>query len=320
MKLLPYRRLKTFSNIKEYIDWGVQIIGASDVWKLTQGEGVSVAVLDTGSSPSHIDLKDSFVYSRGKAAGFNAAGSNANDIIDRQSHGTHCSGIIAANRNGKGIIGIAPKSKIIPVKVLTDVGAGDAEMVVRGIEWVIKNAIKYNIRIMSMSLGSQYPSDELRNVLKAAKKCGLITVCAAGNEGNISDLGYPARYAEEKLCIAVGAVKSNKKITEFSNTGKGLRKMGIAAPGFEILSTVPNNKYAVFSGTSMAAPHISGILALAIAKHQIYGGKTPLKNLDDAYSHLKLLCEDLGVKGADSIYGLGLPVITEAKFKLLKKW
>ena len=316
MKLLPFKKIKTYKTLKEYIDWGVQIIGVSDVWKLTQGDGVSVAVLDTGCALKHPDLKECFIKQKGKIVCYNSASLNFN-ISDKVGHGTHCAGIIAENRNGLGIIGVAPRAKIIPVKVLNDYGAGDELSLVRGIEWVLKNHKKYKIKILSMSLGSQIPSDEIRKMLVSAKKENLITVCAAGNEGNKSNLGFPARYAEEKLCIAVGAVKSNKKITEFSNTGKGMKSMGIAAPGFQILSTVPEDKYAVFSGTSMAAPHISGILALAIAKHNIYGGKTPLKNLDDAYSHLKSLCGSKNLKTADKIYGIGVPVLTEKKFNEL---
>ncbi|HON57754.1 MAG TPA: S8 family serine peptidase, partial [bacterium] len=267
---------------------------------------------------AHKDLADSFIIEKNKIVGFNAVSlKKSDDIRDRQSHGTHCSGIIAANRNGIGIVGVAPKAKIIPVKVLNNKGEGDLSWIARGIYWVIENSKKYNIKILSMSLGAAIGAPELKQVLITAKKEKLISVCAVGNEGNWSDLGYPARYAEEKLCIAVGAIESKKRITEFSNTGKGLQKMGVVAPGFEILSTIPNNKYAVFSGTSMAAPHISGILALALSKHLKYGGDTQLTNLDEAFEHLKWLSEDLGIKGADNVYGIGLPILTEEKFKKL---
>ncbi|HPP88184.1 MAG TPA: S8 family peptidase [bacterium] len=316
--LLSYKKISVYKKIKENIDWGVKIIGAPDIWKLSEGENISVAVLDTGVSFAHKDLADSFIIEKNKIVGFNAVSlKKSYDIRDRQSHGTHCSGIIAANRNGIGIIGVAPKAKIIPVKVLNNKGEGDLSWITRGIYWAIENSKKYNIKILSMSLGAAIGAPELKQALISAKKEKLISVCAVGNEGNWSDLGYPARYAEEKLCIAVGAIESKKRITEFSNTGKGLQKMGVVAPGFEILSTIPNNKYAVFSGTSMAAPHISGILALALSKHLKYGGDTQLTNLDEAFEHLKWLSEDLGIKGADNVYGIGLPILTEEKFKKL---
>ncbi|HOK41915.1 MAG TPA: S8 family serine peptidase [bacterium] len=320
VKLIPYKRIKVYVKIKESIDWGVKIIGAPDVWKLSEGADVSIAVLDTGSAPTHKDLIESFIYERKNIVGYNATGKGKeNNIIDKQSHGTHCSGIIAANRNGIGIIGVSPKTKIIPVKVLNDEGEGDLNWIIKGIYWVLENYKKYKIKIISMSLGAPYGVEELRKALVEAKKEKLVCVCAVGNEGNWTDLGYPARYAEEKLCIAVGAIESKKRITEFSNTGKGMQKMGVVAPGYEILSTIPDNKYAIFSGTSMATPHISGILALAISKHLKYGGETPLTNLDEAYEHLKWLSEDIGKIGADNVYGIGLPVLTEEKFKILSK-
>ncbi|HOL48659.1 MAG TPA: S8 family serine peptidase, partial [bacterium] len=263
VKLIPYKKIKVYIKIKESIDWGVKIIGAPDVWKLSEGDGVSIALLDTGSSPTHKDLAESFIYTRKNVVCYNATNKGGeNNIIDKQSHGTHCSGIIAANRNGIGIIGVSPKTKIVPVKVLNDDGEGDLEWIIKGIYWAIENNKKYNIKIISMSLGAPYGAEELKKALIEAKREKLICVCAVGNEGNWTDLGYPARYAEDKLCIAVGAIESKKRITDFSNTGKGMQKMGIVAPGFEILSTIPNNKYAIFSGTSMATPHISGILAL----------------------------------------------------------
>ena len=317
-KLIPYKVLKVRTRVTENIDWGVRIIGAPDIWGLSEGEGVSVAVLDTGSSPDHKDLKESFIYTKTKIIGMNFTSKKSSDIIDRQSHGTHVSGIISANRNGLGIIGVAPKSKIIPVKVLNDDGEGDIRWITDGIYWAIKNSKKYNIKIISMSLGSPEPAYELEEALIEAKKNNIITVVAAGNEGNWSDLGYPARYAEEKICIAVGAVSENRKVAEFSNTGKGMQRMGIVAPGFKILSTIPKNKYAIFSGTSMATPHISGVLALAVSKHEKYGGKTPLTNLDEAYEHLKRFTIDIGKQGADNVYGLGIPLLTEETFKTLK--
>ncbi|MEW5693561.1 MAG: S8 family peptidase [Candidatus Hydrogenedentota bacterium] len=317
-KLIPYKQIFIKRKVSETIDWGVRLLGAPDIWKLCQGQGVKVAVLDTGTSPYHKDLKESFIFKKNKIIGINFSSKNRNNINDHQSHGTHVTGIIAANKNGLGIIGVAPKTKIIPVKVMNDYGEGDISWIVNGIYWVIENIKKYDIKVISMSLGSPEPFLSLKQALIEAKKNGVITVCAVGNQGNWSELGYPARYAEEKLCIAVGAIASNKKITEFSTTGEGMKKMGVVAPGFEILSTIPENRYASFSGTSMATPHIAGVLSLAIAKHQIYGGKTPLTNIDEAYEHLKRLTLDIGKKGADRVYGLGLPILKKEVFKSLR--
>ncbi len=204
------------------------------------------------------------------------------------------------------------------MKILDDNGGGQLAWLVQGIRWCISNAARHKIKVLSLSLGAPDGAPVLRRALVDAKAAGLITVCAAGNEGNSSDLGYPARYAGEQLCLAVGAVRSDKHITDFSNTGRGMSRMGLVAPGFEVLSTVTRNRYARFSGTSMAAPHVAGILALAIAKHLRYGGKTPLTNLDQAYEHLRRFTQDLGNRGRDKVYGLGLPVLTERNFTALR--
>lgn len=318
VRLLPYRARVLRGAAAEQIDWGVRLLGAPDIWKLTQGEGVTVAVLDTGSSPAHPDLADAFLRRGKKVAGGNFTSAKKDDFIDCQDHGTHCSGIIAAGRNGRGVVGVAPRVKILPVKILGDDGSGELDWLVRGIRWCIANAGKYRVRVLSMSLGAPFGDTAIRDALAAAKKAGLITVCAAGNEGNASDLGYPARYAEAGLCLAVGAVRTDKKITDFSNTGRGLAKMGLVAPGFEVLSTITRGRYARFSGTSMAAPHVAGVLALALAKHDRYGGATPLTNLDQAYEHCRRFCVDLGGRGRDRVYGLGLPVLTEENVRALR--
>ena len=318
MKLPGYRVRVLRGAPAEQIDWGVRLLGAHDIWKLTQGEGVTVAVLDTGSSPGHPDLAGAFVRRGKKVIGMNFTTARRDDHLDRMDHGTHCSGIIAAGRNGRGVVGVAPRAKIIPVKILGDDGSGELDWLVRGIRWCIANAGRHRLRVLSMSLGAPQGAPALREALAAAKKAGLITVCAAGNEGAASDLGYPARYAEEGLCLAVGAVRTDRRIADFSNTGRGLARMGLVAPGFEVLSTITGGRYARFSGTSMAAPHIAGVLALALAKHDRYGGATPLTNLDQAYAHCRRFCTDLGGRGRDRVYGLGLPVLTEENVRALR--
>jgi len=316
-RLPRYRAQVLRGTPAEQTDWGVRLIGAPDVWKLTRGEGVSVAVLDTGSSPDHPDLAAAFIRRAGKIAGANFTSAKSSDVIDRQDHGTHCSGVIAAAKNGRGVIGVAPQAKIVPVKILGDDGGGELDWLVQGIRWCIANAKRHNIRVLSMSLGASVGASALKDALAAAKKAGLIAVCAAGNEGNASDLGYPAHYAADGLCLAVGAVRTDRHITDFSNTGRGMTRMGLVAPGFEVLSTITRGRYARFSGTSMAAPHIAGVLALAIAKHARYGGKTPLTNLDQAYEHCRRFTVDLGGRGRDRIYGLGLPVLTAENMRIL---
>jgi major intracellular serine protease len=280
------------------------MVGAPDVWRRTQGEGVAVAVLDTGASEKHPDLEGAYAH----AVSF--AGRRAS--ADRDGHGTHVAGIIGARKNGVGVVGVAPLCRIVSVKVLGDDGAGSFGAILRGIRWCVAHRAEFNIRILSMSLGASDAPPELRRVLFDAKRAGLITVCATGNSGPGVDVDFPARLAQEKLCIAIGSVERSGKISDFSSTGPALSKFGVVAPGGKILSSYIDAGWATQSGTSMATPHVAGLLALAVSKHEKEGGKTPLRNLDDAFEHLKRFAWDLGATGPDPVYGFGLPIFRDA--------
>jgi subtilisin family serine protease len=174
---------------------------------------------------------------------------------DDNQHGTHVTGIIVASNNDIGMVGVAPKAKVIPVKVLDKNGNGSLVNVATGIRWAVDNGAD----ILAMSLGSPRPTQEVRKAIQYAANKGVITFCAAGNAGLTQNVFYPALYPET---IAIGAINEELKRATFSNTGKRLDFM---APGDKIFSTVPDNWYAILSGTSMACPFAVGVAALVLS-------------------------------------------------------
>jgi len=274
----------------ETIDWGLKLLGIPPLWKETQGEGIKVAVLDTGIALEHPDLQPAIL----KVKDFTRSPSAA---YDAQGHGTHVSGIIAARRNAKGIVGVAPQSKIIAAKVLNDEGAGTPQDIVAGIHWAIESGAD----ILSMSLGSPEPDEEIHLALLLAISKGIFVITAAGNEGpDLDTVGYPAGFPE---IVAVGSIDRRKRLSQFSSRG---RQVDVVAPGDEITSCYPPRSYATLSGTSMATPFISGVVALALAKHRKIGGKTPLRTQQDLIEHLCRTSADAGLDGFDPLYGCGI--------------
>ncbi len=168
---------------------------------------------------------------------------------------THVIGTLVAANNDIGVVGVCPKAKVHPVKVLADDGNGNLLNVAKGIRW----AIEQKVDLISMSLGAPFPVQEVRKAIQAAQDAGIVCFVAAGNAGNTKDVFYPAQYPET---IAVGAVDINMRRASFSNTGKNLDFM---APGVDIFSTVPDNWYATLSGTSMAQPFVCGVAALLLS-------------------------------------------------------
>lgn len=284
--------LEVFDTISssEIIDYGVKLIEAEKQWKETKGSGINVAILDTGIDYNHIDLKDRV------KGGINFTTPDKNDYMDRQGHGTHCAGIVAASINNYGIIGVAPEANLYAVKVLNDQGMGSLNWMIKGIEWCIEN----NIHVISMSLGSNVPNSSLHNVIKKAYKKGIIMIAAAGNDANgmVDTVDYPAKYPE---VIAVAAIDPNEQLGKFSSRGTDVE---VAAAGVEVISTYLNNSYAKLSGTSMACPHIAGAVAILLAKG--LNRYNRLLKPEEIRFLLQMCSIDLGAKGKDNGYGFGL--------------
>jgi subtilisin family serine protease len=185
-------------------------------------------------------------------------------------------------------------------KVLGDDGSGQYAWIVEGIHW----ALEQGADIISMSLGGPVGTPELEAAVNKAMKESIL-ICAAGNAGSggwwdNDTIGFPGAYPG---VICVGSINSHKDRSQFSSIGKNLTVM---APGENILSCVPPDGYARYSGTSMATPFVAGVAALILAKHRKHGGKTPCEHQGEMYKHLTKVAVDMGDEGWDSYNGWGL--------------
>jgi len=248
--LLPFERTDCLSiqEAKQRSGWSITAFNLPNTWKYTQGEGVVIAVLDTGCDLDHPDLDDNLLpgknfVQRGKPP------------VDGNGHGTHITGTLVAENNDIGMVGVCPLAKVRPVKVLDDKGNGNLLNVAKGIRW----AVNQGVDIISMSLGAPVKVQQVRKAIQFAANQGIPTFVAAGNAGNTKEVFYPANYPET---IAIGAVDKKFRRANFSNTGQNLDFM---APGVDIFSTVPNDWYATLSGTSMACPFAVGVAALVLS-------------------------------------------------------
>ena len=256
-------------------NWGADLIKAPTVWNNGHtGQGIIVAVIDTGVDYNHEDLKNNIWINTKEIAGNGIDDdgngyiddvrgwnfdNNNNNVLDNNGHGTHVSGTIAAENNGIGVTGIAYNSQIMPVKVLDANGSGSYSNITKGIYYAVDNGAK----VINLSLGGDSANDTLKSAIEYASSKGVIVVMAAGNNGD-SIPSYPARYAYNSG-IAVGAVDQNNNFANFSNRSGSQEIAYITAPGVNVYSTVPNNQYDTYSGTSMAAPHIAGVVALMLS-------------------------------------------------------
>ena len=257
--LLPFIREDIFgleTDIAQIRGWELTKFNVPDCWQHTMGEDVRVAVIDTGCDINHRDIKNNILEGKN----FVEPGKLP---IDKNGHGTHVAGTIAAENNQIGMVGVAPKAKIIPVKSLGDNGSGSLRAIVDGIVWAADNGSDF----ITMSLGSPGPAQPMEDAIKYAASKGSIIFCAAGNSGPSSDIMYPAKYDHT---ISIGAIDENLNRTNFTCSGETL---DFLAPGHNIFSCVPDNNYAIMSGTSMSNPFAVGCAALLLSynrKHKKY--------------------------------------------------
>lgn len=311
---------------------GSKGVNAESAWKTSTGEGVLVAVLDTGVNSEHPDLISSIYVNEVETNGLPGRDDDGNGYVDdikghnfaalqvvnptepgnsdltqdRMGHGTHVASLIAGKK------GIAPKAKILPVKVLDDEGSGGIKSIVDGIFY----AVRMGAKIINLSLGAirkltpQAERDEFANAVQYAKKQGSFVVVAGGNDAASTKDTIPASFSASLpgSSIAVGAVDETQKRADFSNTdvdfvapGKNIMAARSLASLFPFFGSPGATWHdLVLSGTSMATPIISGIIALLLSKF-------PNISFDQVYAALKGSAKDLGRRGRDTEYGWGLP-------------
>ncbi|PYR47170.1 MAG: hypothetical protein DMF95_17015, partial [Acidobacteria bacterium] len=265
--------------------WSLHIyagIDAIEAWDITTGSAeVVVAVLDTGIDYLHVDLVDNLFRNEVECTangwdddgngvvddchGLNAI-THSGDPYDDNGHGTHVAGIIGATgNNAYGVSGVAWNVRILPCKFLDAAGFGDTAGAIACLDYVLSMKER-GVKIVATnnSWGGGFFSQALVDAIAAQREHGILFVTAAGNSGGNNDtlLTYPCSYDVSNI-VCVAATDQNDALAWFSNYGRGT--VHIAAPGVDILSTVPGNQYQTLSGTSMAAPHVAGTIALLYA-------------------------------------------------------
>lgn len=291
-RLPPFRIEATFTpqTLAETIDWGLAMLNVPSHWQRTAGRGVRVAVLDTGIDADHPDLAaaidDLYDFTRSRSG-----------TADANGHGTHTAGIVAARKNGGGVVGVAPECRLIVGKVLGDDGSGSSSGVAAGVDW----ACDQGADVINLSLGSPDSDPRLHAAIQRATAKGKFVIAAAGNAGRANSVGYPARWNET---VAIAAVDRHGRLAGFSSQGP---EVDLAAPGQDVLSTFLRGGYAKLSGTSMAAPFVAGVVALLVSLHRnAADAKTPLRTIDELREHLLRTARDAGPVGHDPGYGWGL--------------
>ncbi|MDQ3964004.1 MAG: S8 family serine peptidase [Actinomycetota bacterium] len=279
------------------LQWGLKEVRAVDAWRLEDGKksGVAVGVIDTGVDATHVDLRGKF------EAGFDFLEMDG-DPYDDNGHGTHVSGIIAANvGNHKGVAGLAPGISIIPMKACLAGGQCDPFAVWAG----AVDATRRGADILNLSLSGAGECDDLSQaVFDWVYDQGTLTVVAAGNSGT-KKAGNPSNSpANCERTLGVGATDPRGRRAWFSSYGDFV---DIAAPGQDIWSTLPpivslssqHLGYGSGSGTSMAAPHVAGAAALVKARH-------PEWSPDRIQQRLLATATDAGTRGRDDSFGEGI--------------
>ena len=307
-------KIKNLPNVKDVIpDYkitvtlndSIPLINADDAWDLYDkcgesitGQGVTVAIIDTGMDYNHPDLKDNFVD------GYDFV-NNDNDPMDDNGHGTHCAGIIAGTGMASDFkfVGVAPNTELYAYKVMDNEGNGYTSWFIEGMERAVDpngdGNFSDHVDVISISAGdsSGHPDDAISIAANNAVDLGVVVVAAAGNDGPSYDTISSPGCAKRVICV--GATDKNDEVASFSSRGSDyaeIIKPDVVAPGTDIVSAWPGRSYCSLRGTSMACPHVTGVVALTLQMHPDW---TP----DEIKTALRNTAVDLGYNLTTQGYG-----------------
>lgn len=265
-----FKPIKPIKGGTDILPWGVEHM-KSNISKKT-GKGIRVAVLDSG-----IDMHDDLKTKKWIDFSDTVSGYKPTDFT---GHGTQMAGIIQAQKNGYGIVGLAPASELYSVRVLNSDNEASVSTVIKGIEWCIEN----NIQVINMSFGMDSYSELLHETVKRAYDRGIVMVASAGNKSKVQ---YPAAFSE---VIAVGSIDSESNVSAFSPVGDGI---DYYAPGEDVTTTNYVGTFANSTGTSIAAAHITGFIAGIMGKNKEIDSKNVRRMLSrfrDKVGLNKIIC------------------------------
>lgn len=247
------------ASFGQNVPYGIDMVRARAVWSVGKGEGIKVAIIDTGIDMNHPDLVDRY---RG---GYDFVQNDATPQ-DENGHGTHVAGTIAASDNAQGVVGVAPLASLYSLRVLNANGSGSNAAEIKAVEWAITN----HMNVINLSLGSPLASTLEEEVFDRAAEAGIIAIAASGNDP-AQPVSYPGGY---RSVLAIGAVDSAMKLASFTSTGAA---MGVVAPGVHVLSTYPQGTgemadVRIDSGTSLAASRLENAPNASVTGHFVYCG------------------------------------------------
>lgn len=307
-RVIPLEKLPQNSGkeiMEEGYTYGLKTLGIDKIRASygLSGKGVVVGILDSGIDAEHVDLA-------GKVKLWKDFAGDSSTPLDKVAHGTHCAGTIAGGDASGKQIGVAPGAQLIVGRIFGDTGSASLSGILQAMNWISDPDGDPNTndapRLISNSWGGRQGSMEseksMWNLVQTWRSLNIVPVFAAGNDGPWpKTVGTPGGYPHS---YAVGATDSRDQAARFSSRGpitwdgKDYIKPDISAPGVDIYSTVPGGKYRKMSGTSMACPHISGVIALMLEAN-------PALTVQKVEELLNTTAIDLGEEGKDSVFGYG---------------